>query len=341
MERLSHACKSIFLAPRIIIKFVASAYMYNDADIVREMWVKGDLKDRLGIKHRRDLTRTKDIERAPMFLKPHSRSPSEYSAHQDGYEPALTHSPGELALSPPTRSDTLMDTPPAPVTPYHDETPREDAMEDPYAQPQYIITKAETIRGDDEDNGLATPPLSRNASARHLMSPSPALSYYSVSDVPVPSPMPQPIYRHPSAPYVPHAYSSQPPSRSNSVSNTLQIPSNAYEMRVRTPPQTYSQSLYQQPQSQTRSDHLPPPENFQRGRPPDVEQIPAPAPAPAPRREISDMTEASYATARQGSGGDMDAESDYDYEARTINEDVDGNGDWRASTYSYQGPRAM
>lgn len=46
----------ILLVPRIIVKFVASAYMYEDL------------------------------------------------AHQDGYEPALIHSPGELALLPPTRS---------------------------------------------------------------------------------------------------------------------------------------------------------------------------------------------------------------------------------------------
>jgi len=42
------------------------------------MWVYGDLKDRLGIKHRKDRKRG-DVEGAPMFHQPHARSQSEVS----------------------------------------------------------------------------------------------------------------------------------------------------------------------------------------------------------------------------------------------------------------------
>ena len=49
-----------------------------DRDIVREMWVYGDLKDRLGIKHRKDRKKG-DPEVAPMFHQPHARSQSEVS----------------------------------------------------------------------------------------------------------------------------------------------------------------------------------------------------------------------------------------------------------------------
>ncbi|KAI0070171.1 hypothetical protein K474DRAFT_1680362 [Panus rudis PR-1116 ss-1] len=40
-------------APRFIVKFIRTSYFPLDKDIIREMWVKGDLKDRLGISHRR------------------------------------------------------------------------------------------------------------------------------------------------------------------------------------------------------------------------------------------------------------------------------------------------
>jgi len=49
-----------------------------DRDIVREMWVYGDLKDRLGIKHRKDREKG-GIEGTPIFHQPHARSQSEVS----------------------------------------------------------------------------------------------------------------------------------------------------------------------------------------------------------------------------------------------------------------------
>ena len=78
-----------------MVKFFKTTYLPLDKDIVREMWVLGDLKDRLGIKHRRDRRNNSDLENTPMFQKPHSRSVSEVSFNGGGYEPANTQSPGD------------------------------------------------------------------------------------------------------------------------------------------------------------------------------------------------------------------------------------------------------
>ncbi|KAG1725617.1 phospholipid-transporting ATPase 1 [Suillus paluster] len=83
----------VALAPRFLIKFFKSTYMPLDKDIVREMWVGGDLKDRLGIRHRKELKnkRVVDLETAPMFREPHARSASEL-ALQQVYEPTAARS---------------------------------------------------------------------------------------------------------------------------------------------------------------------------------------------------------------------------------------------------------
>ncbi|KAI0289421.1 hypothetical protein B0F90DRAFT_1812527 [Multifurca ochricompacta] len=89
---------SIALLPRVLVKFVSISFVPQDADIIRYMWVKGDLKDRLGIRHRQDQPALMEgqssiLEATPIFREPHSRSLSEMSA-TDGYESALTFSPG-------------------------------------------------------------------------------------------------------------------------------------------------------------------------------------------------------------------------------------------------------
>ncbi|KAI5994780.1 phospholipid-translocating P-type ATPase [Pisolithus albus] len=62
----------VALAPRFIYKFVRSTYAPLDKDIVREAWVGGDLKDRLGIGHRKmSKSKHSDLEAAPMFRDPH------------------------------------------------------------------------------------------------------------------------------------------------------------------------------------------------------------------------------------------------------------------------------
>lgn len=82
----------VALAPRFVTKFFKSTYMPLDKDIVREMWVGGDLKDRLGIRHRKESKNKHiDLETAPMFREPHARSVSEL-ALQHGYEPTVPRS---------------------------------------------------------------------------------------------------------------------------------------------------------------------------------------------------------------------------------------------------------
>ncbi|KAI5988265.1 hypothetical protein EDC04DRAFT_2884149 [Pisolithus marmoratus] len=77
----------VALAPRFIYKFVRSTYMPLDKDIVRESWVGGDLKDRLGIGHRKmSKNKHSDLEATPMFREPHVRSASELTLHQT-YQP--------------------------------------------------------------------------------------------------------------------------------------------------------------------------------------------------------------------------------------------------------------
>jgi len=65
-----------------------------DKEIVHEMWLAGDLKDRLGIRHRKESKNESivDLEIAPMFREPHARSASELNTQQ-GYEPTTARSP--------------------------------------------------------------------------------------------------------------------------------------------------------------------------------------------------------------------------------------------------------
>jgi hypothetical protein len=63
------------------------------------MWVKGDLKDRLGIRNNRNDPApmggpSSELEAGPILGKPRTRSISEVPI-TDGYEPAPTHSPGD------------------------------------------------------------------------------------------------------------------------------------------------------------------------------------------------------------------------------------------------------
>jgi phospholipid-translocating ATPase len=81
------------LGPRFILKFIHEAYFPTDRDIIREAWVVGDLKDRLGIKHRKSSKRAtaSQMEGASLF-RPHMRDLSDQSFDQEigGYEPAAS-----------------------------------------------------------------------------------------------------------------------------------------------------------------------------------------------------------------------------------------------------------
>ena len=113
-------------APRFLVKFISTSYMPLDRDIVREMWVYGDLKDRLGIKHRKDRKRG-DIEGAPMFHQPHARSHSEVSVLYESGRASTTQlyldsSPetGQRTRSLPSQPDYLDGSQdPRPMQPVH------------------------------------------------------------------------------------------------------------------------------------------------------------------------------------------------------------------------------
>lgn len=114
------------IAPRFLIKFVSTSYMPLDRDIVREMWVYGDLKDRLGIKHKKDRKKG-DIEVAPMFHQPHARSQSEVSVVYESGRASTTQlyldSPpeaGQRTRSPASQPDYVDGTQdPTPMQPIH------------------------------------------------------------------------------------------------------------------------------------------------------------------------------------------------------------------------------
>lgn len=153
------------------------------------MWVQGDLKDELGLSHRKAKKGRKKerslsaLEAAPMFDKDHNRSISDY-------EPAMTSSPG---TSPPSESQAYLDTPPL-------------GAEEMLTPAQYAYAKA-------RDADLM-PPSALGA----VDAPSRA-SYYSVSEIPPPSPLPSPKYK-----YSDGTITSTPPSRRSSIATMRTIP---------------------------------------------------------------------------------------------------------------------
>ncbi|KAF7324593.1 P-type phospholipid transporter [Mycena kentingensis (nom. inval.)] len=283
---------TIALAPRFVIKYYSAVYFPLDKDIVREMWVAGDLKDKLGIQHRRERKRriTADHsqshvpETTPMFSgnNPHLRSRSELSTHQ--YEPANTTSPG---LPP---GDT-------PHTPYTDRTPPNEE------QSQYLYApQPQQGRG-------------------HAASPtSPRGSYYSVSELPPPSPMPSPKYKLPSG-----EVTTTPPSRRSSVATTRansmrgrgqSMPT--YDMPPLSPQSRSPHATQQQFEMQTRGT-VPPPSAY------------AGSAMGHSVRSASAASYASFTTAPEGSEGDPDREYGQ----------TRGHEPWRESQSSWDGGRAL
>lgn len=173
------------------------------------MWVKGDLKDQLGIAHRngknRDLGRG-DVEAAPMFN--HARNASDLSLHQGKpcYEPVLAASPSANSPSP------YLDTPP---------------IDSPYAY-------------DAIDTSHLAPSNSRGYNRQ--MAPTPQ-SYYSASDIPPSSPLPSPKYM-----YSDGQVTSTPPSRRTSVA-TARTPRHDDYARSMSPPMSPPMQSLQIPSS--------------------------------------------------------------------------------------------
>lgn len=213
----------VALAPRFLVKFFKSTYTPLDKDIVREMWVIGDLKDRLGIRHRKESkNKHVDLETAPMFREPHARSASEL-ALQQSYEPTAPRSPaGSDRKSPDNNNNGA------------------DAIE--------LVPRAA---------------LPNTHHAEDTVSPNP--SYYSASDIPLPSPIPPSLYQYPSG-EISSQPSFVPPSSSHPLSPEPPVPNLAYSRpsgdwsqspsRLQTPPYPHSLVPGQQPLVQLQPEEL-------------------------------------------------------------------------------------
>ena len=173
------------------------------------MWVRGDLKDRLGIQHRKDLKNSKGkLENAPMFHHPHARSESETSAfHHDVEIGAPVKRPATVPPSPGSSSNNSA-------------TPLPSTHHDP------------------SDDLTSTARMNLTASPASYVG-----SYYSASAIPVASPVPSSRPGSGSPPTM-TSLASFPVSSSS----TLQVPQvrslqpspssrppEAYEMHVRSP----------------------------------------------------------------------------------------------------------
>lgn len=208
------------LVPRVFVKFASTSFASQDVDIVRYMWVKGDLKDRLGIKHRHRHDQnvpvdgpSSDLEGTPMFREPHARSTSEMST-ADIYQPGLPRVLGNGKQSDTTQQiNTLLAA--------------------PSSSPQHIPMASTSEDGD------MTPTSPISEARPTVMSPSPQPSYYSASDIPLPSPLPSPVFHDPSQAYpkvAPISYSR--PFRGQYLSphpDNLRLHPGSYEMRVHSP----------------------------------------------------------------------------------------------------------
>ncbi|KAJ7054208.1 phospholipid-transporting ATPase 1 [Mycena amicta] len=290
----------IALAPRFIVKYYVTVYHPLDKDIVREMWVKGDLKDQLGLSHRNgkkrrvlDRSSSQEPETAPMFSDQHARSLSELSTHQ--YEPANTSSPG---ITPGM----------ATAIPYSDTTPpNEEQAQYLYApQPQH---------------------------QRQVSPTSPRGSYYSVSELPPPSPMPSPKYKLPTG-----ELTSTPPSRRSSVATTrasMRAGRGTQPMPAPLSPQSRTLSspnaLQQQFEMQPRS---PPPSSY-----------PAP-PSSAGHHSMRSASAASYASFATAQEGEDEHDEDAVYghahhQGGQDGQDHDPHPGWRESQSSWNGGLAM
>lgn len=151
-------------APRFVSRYIQQAHYPLDRDIVREAWVSGDLKEQLGIAHRRDLkkrSRGGDLEGRP--FNSHSTSNLQVGGDDRGaYAPAALSSPAGFTKELPHQQP-------------HEEfdmkviRPSTDAHHDAY-----------------QDGGY---PLNVRHDQGHSRIQPSAMSYYSASDIPMSSPV--------------------------------------------------------------------------------------------------------------------------------------------------------
>lgn len=206
----------------MLVKFVSTSFTPHDTDIIRYMWVKGNLKDRLDIRARREHKIPVDgsssgLEGVPMFKETHARSASEASI----YEPSRQSGSGNH--TPPTQTEMLIGT-----------SPQINATLVASSGSSYRHLTPTATTSEDQDVPMAISPTEAGHSV--AMSPSPQPSYYSASDIPLPSPLPSPSIHNPSQAY--------PRMASISYSRPLRVqylsplidhvgsPSNSNEVRV-------------------------------------------------------------------------------------------------------------
>ncbi|KAJ7621473.1 phospholipid-transporting ATPase 1 [Roridomyces roridus] len=303
----------ICLTPRFIVKYYATVYQPYDKDIVREMWVKGDLKDQLGIHHRNGKQRhgvvtAGEPETAPMFFDQHTRSLSELSQ----YEPANTTSPGTTVVDIPMTTRPYTDNNNH-LRPYTDNTPPNEEQQSQY---------------------LYAPPINRGPASPHP-------SYYSASEIPPPSPLPSPKYRLPNG-----DITSTPPSRRSSIATTRA------SVRAGRPGPVQTPTSDSMPRSPATLSPPPMQQQFEMHsvRPaPSAYQPPGSVGHGGGHsiRSASQASYASYATAPEGSfGGHEDLErEEHQYQAHGYQQgelDVYGHDpNRRASEISWDGARAV
>ncbi|EJD40340.1 phospholipid-translocating P-type ATPase [Auricularia subglabra TFB-10046 SS5] len=268
----------ISLGPRFIGKFVQQAWFPLDRDIIREAWVMGDLKDRLGVPHRRDRKRhgQGDLEGQEMLgaVDPPSQTSTVDDA-RGAYMPAATHSPAGFGKSRPLQ-------PP----------PQQFDMN--------VIRPSTDPYGVDRDQGqeLEMPQTGYTGGHHNRMQPS-AMSYYSASDIPMSSPVRGPSHRLPSdhspspQPHSPYAHYSTAPSSAQSHSPYGPSPSSPSGQQQQ-PPSPYGQ--------QQQHPHSP------LGRSPSQQRSPyGAAPGPAlglqPGPSTSPSSYSPQHTSPQGAGG--------------------------------------
>lgn len=218
-------------------------YQPLDKDIVREMWVEGNLKDQLGLKHRRARrnrsTSESPLESAPMFHDPHNRSLSElenarYPFDSTGHSSPESDVPAKMVYPP--MSETRITT---------------SAKAAEYVTADHDQVNVQHLVAPQSEHPITSP-----------------VSYYSVSDLPPTSPLPSPkykmsegnatpaaIWQQSSATSISRGTPSSPmpttPLPSHPGPTTLLVPSfgtstpydsSSHEMRVRTPSQYESRT---------------------------------------------------------------------------------------------------
>lgn len=209
------------LGPRFITKYVNEAYFPSDRDIIREAWVVGDLKSRLGIKRRR--TKPEDAS----LYRPHVRDTSDHSSDQEAgeYRPVTSPIADDYELVPGTAYDY----------PHRNHSPRREPTAMSYYSASEIPYDPTPTSPNERRRSAGMPPASPNT-----LHPASALQRR-----PSKSPPSSPYKATPPSPLAPSQQTSAPTHLTAQPRSTP----DEYEMTARAPP------LSPQPSSYSRTTH--------------------------------------------------------------------------------------